>query len=100
MSAADVLDVLDRLDAAGIEWWIDGGWGVDALLGDETRAHDDLDVVVQRKDIGQLQDLFPRFARVEQDWWPARFVLRDDAGHQIDFHPVEFDESGDGWQEQ
>jgi hypothetical protein len=27
MTADDVLDVLRRLDAAGIDWWIDGGWG-------------------------------------------------------------------------
>lgn len=30
-----MIDVLDRLDAAGIEWWVDGGWGVDALLGED-----------------------------------------------------------------
>jgi lincosamide nucleotidyltransferase A/C/D/E len=100
MSAADVLEVLDRLDAVGIEWWIDGGWGVDALLGEETRSHDDLDVVVERKHLAKLPALFPRFAQVEQDWRPARFVLRDAAGRQLDFHPVEFDESGDAWQEQ
>ena len=33
MTAADVLQLLDRLDAAGVEWWIEGGWGTDALLG-------------------------------------------------------------------
>jgi hypothetical protein len=25
MRSDDVIDVLDRLDAAGIEWWVDGG---------------------------------------------------------------------------
>jgi hypothetical protein len=43
--------------------------------------------------------LFPEFARSEEEWWPARFVLRNVAGRQIDFHPVDFDEHGDGWQE-
>lgn len=32
MSPDDVVAVLDRLDAAGIEWWVEGGWGVDAPL--------------------------------------------------------------------
>jgi lincosamide nucleotidyltransferase A/C/D/E len=99
VSAEDVLEVLDRLDGAGIEWWIDGGWGVDALLGEETRPHDDLDLVVRRNDVERLQAAFPEFARTEHDWWPARFVLRDGSGRQIDFHPIEFDERGDGWQE-
>jgi lincosamide nucleotidyltransferase A/C/D/E len=99
LGIADVLDVLHRLDAAGIEWWVDGGWGVDALLGEKTRPHDDLDVVVRREEIDRLPTLFPEFARSEEEWWPARFVLRNDAGRQIDFHPVEFDEHGDGWQE-
>jgi lincosamide nucleotidyltransferase A/C/D/E len=99
VNALDVLEVLDRLDAAGIEWWIDGGWGVDTLLAEETRPHDDLDLVVQRKDIERLRALFSEFEPAEHDWWPARFVLRDRDGRQIDFHPVEFDEEGDGWQE-
>jgi lincosamide nucleotidyltransferase A/C/D/E len=95
----DVLDVLDRLDAAGVDWWLDGGWGVDALLGEETRPHDDLDLIVRRKEIDRVPALFPEFIPVEQQWWPARFVLRDDAGRQIDFHPVEFDDRGDGLQD-
>jgi lincosamide nucleotidyltransferase A/C/D/E len=98
MGTADVLDVLDRLDAAGIECWVDGGWGVDALLGEETRPHDDLDLIVPRDVIDRLPALFPEFARADEEWWPARFVLRDGAGRQIDFHPVVFDVLGDAWQ--
>jgi lincosamide nucleotidyltransferase A/C/D/E len=95
----DVLDVLERLDAAGVEWWIDGGWGVDALLGEETRPHDDLDLIVRREELDRLVPLFPAFAPAEQEWRPARFLLRDERGRQIDFHPVTFDDQGDGWQE-
>jgi hypothetical protein len=29
-----VTEILDRLAARGIEVWVDGGWGVDALLGE------------------------------------------------------------------
>lgn len=99
MSGAEVLEFLDRLTAADVNWWIDGGWGVDALLGEQTRQHDDLDVVVERRDVGRLAGLFPEFARAETKWWPARFVLRDTAGRQLDFHPIELDGVGDGWQE-
>jgi hypothetical protein len=27
MAGEDVLEILARLDDAGIEWWLDGGWG-------------------------------------------------------------------------
>jgi lincosamide nucleotidyltransferase A/C/D/E len=99
MTAADVLEVLDRLDRAGIEWWIEGGWGIDALLGEESRPHDDLDLAVLRSDVDRLGEVFPEFRRVDHEWWPARFVLRDARGRQLDFHPIAFDEHGCAWQE-
>lgn len=34
--------MIDQLTAAGIRVWVDGGWGVDALVGRQTRHHDDL----------------------------------------------------------
>ena len=51
MGAADVLGLLQAFDAAGVRVWIDGGWGVDALVGDRLRAHDDLDIVVAIEDV-------------------------------------------------
>jgi lincosamide nucleotidyltransferase A/C/D/E len=30
---------------------------------------------------------------------PARLVLRDPRGRQVDFHPLVFDEAGNGWQQ-
>lgn len=99
MTGADVRSVLDRLDAAGIVWWVDGGWGIDALLGEETRPHDDLDLVVARADLPRVQEALREFRHVADEWWPARFVLRDDRGRQVDLHPLVFDEHGDGWQE-
>jgi lincosamide nucleotidyltransferase A/C/D/E len=100
MTAADVLHVLDRLDEAGVEWWIDGGWGVDALLGRETRPHDDLDFAVRAEDVECLLAIFPAFHHVDEDQWPAAYVLRDADGRQLDFHPLELDEHGNGWQPQ
>jgi lincosamide nucleotidyltransferase A/C/D/E len=100
MTGTDVLQILDRLDAAGVEWWIDGGWGVDALLGRETRSHDDLDFAVRAEDVERLQAIFPEFRQVDEDQWPSAYVLRDPHGRQLDFHPLELDEQGNGWQPQ
>jgi lincosamide nucleotidyltransferase A/C/D/E len=41
---SEVLDVLAALAALGRRFWLEGGWGVDALVGHQTRAHRDLDV--------------------------------------------------------
>jgi hypothetical protein len=32
----DVLQVLQRLDERGVRYWVLGGWGVDALVGQQT----------------------------------------------------------------
>ena len=47
MTADDVVDLVDSLERAGVDVWLDGGWAVDAALARQTRAHDDLDVVVE-----------------------------------------------------
>ena len=41
MEAIEVLRVLDALEVAGVRASLTGGWGIDALLGRQTRAHGD-----------------------------------------------------------
>jgi lincosamide nucleotidyltransferase A/C/D/E len=53
VTAVTARAVVDRLEAAGLTYWLMGGWGVDALLGRQTRPHLDLDVVVD----GSVPDL-------------------------------------------
>ncbi len=42
----DVIEISDALNAAGVGWWLTGGWGIDALLGSQTRPHEDVDICV------------------------------------------------------
>ena len=46
MRLADVVEILSDLRAAGCRVWVAGGWGVDALVGRQTRPHRDLDLAV------------------------------------------------------
>ena len=46
-SSNDVLATLALLGRAGVTAWVDGGWGVDALLGVISRVHSDLDLAHQ-----------------------------------------------------
>ena len=40
-----------------VPWWIAGGWSLDLFLGEETRAHEDLDVAVLRRDQRRVFDV-------------------------------------------
>ncbi len=44
MRAQDVLEALDALAARNVHCWLVGGWGVEALIGDVTRRHGDVDI--------------------------------------------------------
>ena len=46
-------------------WYIAGGWAVDLYLGRETREHDDIDVVILRKDQFELQRYLTNWAFVK-----------------------------------
>ena len=94
MTALDVMDLYTRLDNVGIKIWIDGGWGVDALLGKETRTHEDLDIVIQEKDLLKFRKILKekKYKDIEQvDTRSWNFVLGDDKGHKIDVHVIVFD---------
>ena len=99
MGGAEVLRVLDALDAAGIRAGITGGWGIDALLRRETRPHGDVDLGVASEAV----DRCDRCAAAAWDMpWllderPARVVLTSDLG-QVDLHPIVWDASGAGVQ--
>ena len=41
MEEKDVIDLYCQVKNLDIKIWIDGGWGVDALLGQQTRFHKD-----------------------------------------------------------
>jgi lincosamide nucleotidyltransferase A/C/D/E len=97
MDATDVLELLDCLDRAGVRVWLDGGWGVDALLRQQTRDHDDLDLVASLGDVPKLEEALGRggFATTGGGA-PKSFEMTDQAGRQVDVHPVTFTSSGDG----
>lgn len=101
MSADDVLEVLDALEREGVEVWFDGGWGVDALLGEQTRPHDDLDVVVGIDHLPRLVVVLSQLGFTEIKPWPdspESFVVADSNDRRVDIHPLRFDEVGNGVQ--
>jgi lincosamide nucleotidyltransferase A/C/D/E len=85
-------------DGVGVEFWVDGGWGVDAVLGTQTRPHDDLDILIERRHEPSFAAALRErgFAPVERDdTRPWNYVLGDDLGREVDFHVVERMPDGD-----
>jgi lincosamide nucleotidyltransferase A/C/D/E len=99
VTAEDVVRVVDSLTQRGLRVWLDGGWGVDALLGSQHRAHDDLDIVVALTDMDSVISTLGELGyRTTEDHLPTRLVLRARDSRQVDVHPVTFDKRGTGWQ--
>jgi lincosamide nucleotidyltransferase A/C/D/E len=99
MAAGDVLDLYNALQRLGVEIWLDGGWGVDALLEKQTRSHKDLDIAIQGKDVVTLLELLDTRGYQEiklEIRRPHNFVLADNHGHEIDIHVIVMDEHGNG----
>ena len=101
MSARRVLELLDSIEGAGVRAVVDGGWGIDALLREQTREHEDLDLVVALDDCPRILDALARFGfRVREDQRPVRCVIVSSEGEQLDLHTVTFDADGGGVQPQ
>jgi lincosamide nucleotidyltransferase A/C/D/E len=89
MSAEDVLAILDRVEAAGLSVWVDGGWAIDAVAGRQTRSHDDLDLVAPLDEIPQLERELAALGYERAGGAPPMsFESVDALGRQVDVHPV------------
>lgn len=91
-----VLEIVQLFNNNEIEVIIDGGWAVDALLGEQTRPHEDLDIAVFHKDVPLIRSLLEDRGFTEiprNDSWECNFVYGNDRGHQVDIHSCTFDEN-------
>jgi lincosamide nucleotidyltransferase A/C/D/E len=90
-TAADVHSVLDLLAEAGASPVVAGGWGVDALLGRQTRPHADLDVAVAAEhEPAVLAALAEAGFEITTDWRPVRVALTHPGGAEVDVHPIRY----------
>ena len=107
-----VVSLYLALEADGIRLWLMGGWGVDALLGRQTRDHHDLDVLVEARSLERLCEQLRHFGFDfeyewdEEAWWiedpswsraeklPTAFVYGHPDGREIDVHVVRVEDGG------
>lgn len=99
MTSDDVLSVLALLRRAEVEVWVGGGWGIDALVGERTRDHRDLDLMHRREQEPAVLAALAGAGFVESlDWRPVRFVVTAPDGREIDLHPLVFAADGSATQ--
>ena len=53
VTVLNACEILEMQSEASVKVYLDGGWGVDALIGRETRIHNDIDLFVEKKDYGK-----------------------------------------------
>jgi lincosamide nucleotidyltransferase A/C/D/E len=112
MLATDVMSLYSALVAADAPVWLMGGWGVDALLGRQTRPHHDVDLLVDVADLERLRlCLVDLGFALEYTWddevrwirhehWsspleqPSAFVCRHVDGREVDVHVVRLFDAG------
>jgi lincosamide nucleotidyltransferase A/C/D/E len=99
MTATDVLQVTAALEGGRVDAWIAGGWAIDALVGEQTRSHRDLDLAVRSEHLERALEILSGLALAPAlDLLPVRLVMAGDGGRSVDLHPVTFDRSGHGRQ--
>lgn len=99
MTSQAVLDLYKELEKRGIQIWVDGGWGVDALLEEQTRPHKDLDIAIEEQNLVIFRELLKSKGYQEvrpEEGRPWNFVLGDGQGHEIDVHVVVLDDKSNG----
>jgi len=98
MEAQDVLDTLDILGDAGVTVTVEGGWGVDALLGSQYRDHSDLDLILETSGAeAALAAMAAVGFVVIVDHRPVSARLADPHGRAIDITFVVYESSGAAW---
>ena len=110
VGAEDAISIYTRLLTNGIQVWLTGGWGIDALLGEQTRPHKDLDVIMLLEDVVRMRELLSRDGFGLKELWSENrwvvdahgvevataFVLQDSKGREVDAHAMRLDDRGIG----
>ena len=89
MNPAEQLAALARihelLEQREIAYWLFGGWAVDFHLRRVTRAHDDIDIAVWRRDLAAIAAL------LEKDGWTSTASGTEDGYTTYRRHGVQLD---------
>ncbi|WP_328617985.1 amino acid transporter [Amycolatopsis sp. NBC_00355] len=63
---APLSEVVTLFSQVRAPWWIAGGYAIELAVGHAFRAHDDIDVLLLRRDQAAVQEALPSW-----EWWAA-----------------------------
>ena len=93
MPAGDATTLMRELQDGGVDACVGGGWGVDALLSEQTRVHSDLDLWLAAPELEGLFRVFVEHGLDRIYPWPGdrpwNFVLHDGRAQRVDLHLYE-----------
>lgn len=95
----EVLEMSGALEGSAVPFWLAGGWGVDALVGYQTRRHDDIDIVVDdfaSQAPAARAVLEPLGFRVQREmhfalWMPDRWQMADSQLRVVDLLSIDWE---------
>ena len=93
VSVTDVKQILRLAMEAEIKVFLDGGWGVDALIGYETRTHNDIDIFVEKKDYHKFIQIIKDngFYEIKMEYTTTSHTVWEDENKRIiDLHCFEY----------
>ena len=93
----DACEIIQFALQNSIKVYLDGGWGVDALLGRETRIHNDIDLFVELKNYHDFIHVIKQhgFDEVTMEYTTdSHTVWKDDKQRIIDLHCFEYTDDG------
>lgn len=99
MQLETVISLCRAFEADSLDYWVDGGWGVDALLGRQTRPHSDLDLAVHFADLPLFANLLETrsYSRILKPEFPDwNWVFRHKADGSVDLHGFILNDRGEG----
>jgi lincosamide nucleotidyltransferase A/C/D/E len=95
MSELDIVDLLNSAENLGITVWVGGGWGVDALIGSQTRPRNDIDVYLEGKNADSFVKILKSkgYAETETEYTTkSHTVWETSSNHVVDLHLIDFKE--------
>lgn len=110
VNAEDAVRLYLRLLDNGIQIWLTGGWGIDALVGEQSRLHKDLDAILLLDDMVPMSEILGQDGYQLKELWSENswtvdkagnetataFVLQDKECREFDVHAIYLDEHGNG----
>ena len=87
--------IIDLLNELQIQYWVEGGWGIDLLLGKQTREHRDIDIDFDASVESVLMEkLLEHGYQLMTDERPTRVELYHPEHGYLDLHPFDLSEPG------